>query len=261
MSKYEIKTLKQTSKYETVAKIFELNFQKKFEKSGAQLCIYENEKKVLDMYGRVMGESYNENSIQRIASSGKIVTNFIAAYLVDQGKLAYENSLTDYFPEFEQSDFERREILVEDVLRHDAGLAYIDSLKEKMSFDLLRDEGKLKEHLSKKTLFWNNNDLIKSNKSKQPIEKSLEPIMQRHMNEVFKSTVEKTTGEILREDILPLIGESRGITCGNSDEHAVAGRTDSILTMLRKFIVFQFSVKTPALVKKTVKHAKKPIKA
>eukprot|EP00924_Labyrinthula_sp_SR-Ha-C_P003906 maker-scaffold_3-snap-gene-8.42-mRNA-1 protein AED:0.00 eAED:0.00 QI:37/1/1/1/1/1/2/85/415 len=256
MPKYEIKTIVKEEKYETVARAFENNFAKRLEKSGSQLCIFERGKKVVDLVGKLNGQEYDEESTQLVMSSGKVVTSFIAAYLVNQGKLKYESPLVDFFPEFEQDDPARKEILIEDILRHDAGLNHIENPKKKITFDMMKDEEKFKEFLSKVEPFWTRKDMKKANKSKHMLEKHSRSYQATnrgfYMNQVFKSATNKTVGDILKDEIEPMLGKNVSIGCGKPDPKAVKAKLDPFWTIMRKLLKNRFSKSTPVIVKKVM---------
>ena len=69
---------------------------------------------------------FDEDSITTIFSSGKCVASVLMAILVDQGLIEYEKPVAEYWPEFAQNGKEN--ITVEEVLRHEAGLARISTL-------------------------------------------------------------------------------------------------------------------------------------
>eukprot|EP00924_Labyrinthula_sp_SR-Ha-C_P010076 maker-scaffold_40-snap-gene-1.48-mRNA-1 protein AED:0.00 eAED:0.00 QI:96/1/1/1/1/1/2/117/415 len=259
MTKHEIKVNVKEEKYEPVAQAFERNFIKNIEKSGSQICIFEDGKKVLDLVGKFKGEEYDEESTQIVMSSGKAVTSFVAAYLVNQGKLNYEAPLVDLFPEFAQDDPERKEILVEDILRHDAGLAHVESLKKKITFDMMKDDESFKKYLSEKELFWKRAEMQKANKTKYTLEKKSRAYHATtrgyYMNQVVKGATGKTIGDILENEITPLLGDKIGLNCGKPDPKAVKGKSDSTFTSAKKYLKAKFFKSTPLLLKNAIKNS------
>ena len=64
---------------------------------------------------RIFGNSQN------IWSSGKSITAIVIAQLVEKGLLSYDERIVNYWPELEGKD----DITLADVLRHEAGLAWL----------------------------------------------------------------------------------------------------------------------------------------
>eukprot|EP00924_Labyrinthula_sp_SR-Ha-C_P003911 maker-scaffold_3-snap-gene-8.47-mRNA-1 protein AED:0.00 eAED:0.00 QI:113/1/1/1/1/1/2/187/415 len=259
MPKYEIKTIVKEEKFEPVAKAFENNFAKRLEKSGSQLCIFQEGKKVLELVGKYKGEIYDEKSTQLIESSGKVVTSFVAAYLVNQGKLRYESPLVEFLPDFIQGNPSKKDILVEDILRHDAGLNHQKNCRQHITFDMVKDEEEFKEFLSKVEPFWTRKDMQKANKTKhilKPKSRSYQATNRGfYMNQVFKSTTNKTVGDILKDEIEPMLGKNVSIGCGKPDPRAVRGARDSLFQSLLKLLMKMFLSSTPFTVRKMMQNS------
>jgi len=112
------------SKYENVKEAFEANFLRGLER-GAQLVVYKDCDKIVDLSGITLPEDpairpYDGDSISMIWSGGKNLAAIAMCILVDKGFLNYEEKVCKYWPDFAKNG--KEDILVEDVLRHDAGL-------------------------------------------------------------------------------------------------------------------------------------------
>ncbi len=95
---------------------------------GASLCVIVGGETVVDLWGgHVDGErsrAWESDTIANVYSSTKGVAAAAAAMLVDRGQLDVERPVVDYWPEFGQSG--KSEIMVRDLLTHEAGLAGVD---------------------------------------------------------------------------------------------------------------------------------------
>ena len=112
--------------FENVRNLFRQNFADATE-NCASLCVYFKGRKVVDLTGKRKPEEhpdYDRDSLQVVFSSSKVVSAIVVAKLVDEGRLDYKDKVRDVWPEFEAAG----DILVEDVLRHDAGLPAFDGI-------------------------------------------------------------------------------------------------------------------------------------
>ncbi len=109
--------------FEPVKETFEKLFRQGRE-ACSQLCVYQGQEKVVDLWGSADGDkSYGPDTQQIIFSSSKCVTALVVACMVDKGLLSYDEKVSKYWPEFAQNGKEN--VTVADVMRHEAGLAYI----------------------------------------------------------------------------------------------------------------------------------------
>jgi len=113
-----------TPEHMNVRKAFEANFERGLER-GAQLVVYENGVKTIDLAGITLPENplqrpYDGDSLSLVWSSGKVLASLAMCILADRGVLEYEAKVSEYWPEFAANG--KSEIRVQDVLRHDAGL-------------------------------------------------------------------------------------------------------------------------------------------
>jgi len=71
-------------------------FSEAFERSGeasAQLVVYFQGEKVVDLWGSTTDPNYGPNSLQNVFSSAKVLSSLVAAKLVDLGKLDYSSKV------------------------------------------------------------------------------------------------------------------------------------------------------------------------
>ncbi len=105
----------------------------------AQVCAYVRGEKVVDLWATARDddddgkEPYDGDSLHTVFSSTKAVTAVVFACLVDRGLVDYGDKICKHWPEFAQNG--KEELRVEDVMRHEAGLAkwvgkikYVDTL-------------------------------------------------------------------------------------------------------------------------------------
>eukprot|EP00088_Acartia_fossae_P070198 TRINITY_DN9335_c0_g1_i12.p1 TRINITY_DN9335_c0_g1~~TRINITY_DN9335_c0_g1_i12.p1 ORF type:complete len:450 (-),score=110.23 TRINITY_DN9335_c0_g1_i12:326-1675(-) len=138
--------------FASVKEMFVKNFKTGKERD-AQLCVYVDGHKVVDLWGSAEGdESYNGDSLQCVFSSSKAITAIAVATLADQGLINYSNPVSTYIPEFAS----KPDVKVEDVLRHESGLANLHVGIEPTHL--------LKDHLHKGTVA----SLIANNKQTFP---------------------------------------------------------------------------------------------
>ena len=76
------------------------------------------------------------NSFKVIFSSSKCIESIVVAMLVDKGLLNYEEKVSFYWPEFGKN--EKGDLKLEDVLRHESGLARFNGHVHKHE-DILRE--------------------------------------------------------------------------------------------------------------------------
>lgn len=117
------------SKYPGVRRAFEENFSQRLE-LGSQLVVYKEGKKVVDLYGFapetiVEGKtnSYDGDTLQVVASSGKNMEAIAVAMLVDRGLVRYEDPVQKYWPEFGATG--KDQITIADVMRHAGGVPFV----------------------------------------------------------------------------------------------------------------------------------------
>lgn len=113
--------------FESVKRLFELNFESGQERH-AQLCVYVGAECVVDLWGsadNVIDEQFGPDSIINVFSSTKCVVSIIVAKLVEDGLLSYDGKVSDVWPEFGENG--KSDLRLENILRHEAGLASLDT--------------------------------------------------------------------------------------------------------------------------------------
>ncbi len=109
--------------FESVKALYERNMQT-LEEISTQLCVYHNDKKVVDLWAS-HDDSFSPNSLINVFSSGKSLETIAMASLVGQGLLNYAAKITDYWPEFGHQG--KQDLTVAELMRHEAGLAAFDT--------------------------------------------------------------------------------------------------------------------------------------
>lgn len=103
---------------------------------GTQLCVYRGSDRVVDLWASATNDpTFSADSIVNVFSSGKSLTAIAVAALVGRGQLEYDAPVTKYWPEFGSAG--KGDLTVADVMRHEAGLAALDTSIPPE--DLLRD--------------------------------------------------------------------------------------------------------------------------
>jgi len=114
--------------YESLRDMFEENFRAGQE-TQAQLCVYVRGEIVVDLWGSIDSTvEYTGDSLTNIFSSTKNLTSLAMAMMVDRGLLSYSDKIVHHWPEFGQEGKEN--LTVADLMRHEAGLATIDTVLE-----------------------------------------------------------------------------------------------------------------------------------
>ena len=79
----------------------------------------------MDLWGSVDNPDYTGDTLTNVFSSTKSITSIVLASLVDQGLMQYEDKISQHWPQFAQNG--KEEITVADLMRHEAGLAELDT--------------------------------------------------------------------------------------------------------------------------------------
>ena len=147
--------------FERIEAMFRAQFKQGLHRS-AQICVYAAGQKVVDLYGSVRGKgleranepdldpcastfhgrapsapdsahgAYDGDSMQICFSSTKSLAAVVVALLVERGHLSYDDTVCSIWPAFAQNG--KAAITVSDVLRHEAGLSFID---KPLTFDMM----------------------------------------------------------------------------------------------------------------------------
>uniref|UniRef100_A0A0M3IJH3 Beta-lactamase domain-containing protein n=2 Tax=Ascaris TaxID=6251 RepID=A0A0M3IJH3_ASCLU len=120
------------SRFNAVKQVFRDNFVYGWESEGAAFAVYLRGEKVIDLWGGYADASsrrrWKDDTMTLIFSCTKSVCAICFALLVDRGLVAYEDLVTKYWPEFGQSGKET--ITIDQLLSHQAGLAFVDGVIE-----------------------------------------------------------------------------------------------------------------------------------
>lgn len=178
--------------FESLKALFEKEMNSK-EEDSAQLCIYHQGRKVVDLWASRHSD-FSPDSLINIFSSGKSLEAIALAHLLDKGLLDYDAKIADYWPEFANNN--KGELRVSDLMRHEAGLV---DFNHTLDPDQLLSE-KLRENT------------IGSIIEKLPAKISSDPDFKRNYhaltrgwvaNEIFRRVEPdgRTLGEYVREEL------------------------------------------------------------
>ncbi|CAG8653206.1 2406_t:CDS:2, partial [Acaulospora colombiana] len=125
-------------RFEDVKEIFIRNIESGDE-VGASVTVYYDNEMVVDLQGGITnfwsGKAYDENTLQLVFSSTKVLTSIVIARLVEQDILDYNEKIATYWPEFAQGNKEN--VTLSDLMQHCAGVSWLDTeIKIKDLYDL-----------------------------------------------------------------------------------------------------------------------------
>jgi CubicO group peptidase (beta-lactamase class C family) len=113
--------------FERVREVFIQNFRERRE-IGAACAVYLGGERVVDLWGGVRDEKtgapWEEDTMVLVFSTTKGMSALALAVAHSQGLFDYDERVSTYWPEFEQSG--KRDITVRQLLAHQAGLPVID---------------------------------------------------------------------------------------------------------------------------------------
>jgi CubicO group peptidase (beta-lactamase class C family) len=111
-----------------VGEAFAANFAERGE-IGAAVCIHAGGRKVVDLWGgyRDAGQTlpWQEDTLVCMMSVGKGMAALCAHRLIEQGRIALDRPMADYWPEFAQAG--KESVLVRHVLGSTSGVLFADS--------------------------------------------------------------------------------------------------------------------------------------
>ena len=114
--------------FEPVRTAYEREMRTMAEES-TQLCVYYKGERVVDLWGSATDDDgFSPDSIVNVFSSGKSLEAIAIAHLVGRGLLDYSARVADYWPEFGANG--KGEVTVADVMRHEGGLATLQTSLE-----------------------------------------------------------------------------------------------------------------------------------
>lgn len=110
-------------RFGAVAAAFALNFREEQE-IGASFCVFQNGKEVVDLWGGYADNArtrpWERNTLVNVWSTTKGMMALCVARMVDQGHLAYDRPVADYWPEFGVHG--KNKVTVAQLFSHQAGL-------------------------------------------------------------------------------------------------------------------------------------------
>ncbi|CAJ0846352.1 1432_t:CDS:2 [Entrophospora sp. SA101] len=178
-----------------VKEIFKQNFING-DDIGAQITVYYDNEVVVDLQGGFAdlsnGRTYNEDTLQLVFSSTKVLTGIVISRLVEQGLLDYNEKVSKYWPGFAQNNKENVTLL--ELITHKAGVGYIDS--HQISNRDLHDLDKLSEILANQP----HNFDGKPTKAYHGVSRGW------YLNEIVRRVDprHRTIGRIVKEEIMPI---------------------------------------------------------
>ena len=115
------------SGFDGVREAFDANFSDGLE-VGAAFAAYHQGEKVADLWGGIAdpqdGRAWEEDSMAVVFSTTKGATAICANRLIQEGRLSPSDKVVDHWPEFGEAG--KGDITVEQLLSHQAGLAWVD---------------------------------------------------------------------------------------------------------------------------------------
>jgi len=135
-----------------VADAFANNFEA-YGELGAAFSLYVDGAKRVDLWGGIAnkptGEPWTDRTLQLVFSTTKGAAAICIAKLVDDGKLSYDDTVAQHWPEFAAN--RKGEITVGQMMSHQAGLIGVDS---PISFDEIMAVTPAVESLQEQTPLW-----------------------------------------------------------------------------------------------------------
>ena len=123
-------------RYAAVRREFERNFRERGE-IGAAVCVYENGKKVVDLWGGYKDVArtvpWDEDTIVIMNSVAKSMCALSTHILIDRGLVGFDAPVAEYWPEFAQAG--KSGVLVRHVLSHTCGVIFCDHAPPGSWFD------------------------------------------------------------------------------------------------------------------------------
>ncbi len=112
--------------FSAVKDAFTANFDDSGE-HGAAFCAYQNGELIVDLKGgwadRQKTKAFNDDTLVSVFSTGKAAAALVIAYLADENRLGYEQSILNFWPEFEQHG--KGDMTIAQILSHQSGLSGI----------------------------------------------------------------------------------------------------------------------------------------
>jgi CubicO group peptidase (beta-lactamase class C family) len=143
-------------KYSLIATAFINNF-KDNDEIGASLCVYHNDKLVIDIWAGYKDlkkqELWEENTVVPFFSTTKVVAASCLAICHSRGLFDYKDKVSKYWKNFAKNG--KGDIAITQLLQHRGGLAAID---KKLTIELIKDRELLEEIIAEQKPYWNPGD-------------------------------------------------------------------------------------------------------
>ena len=138
--------------YSEIADSFKKNFDN-YGELGASLCVYHNNKKVIDIWGGYKdpkkSKEWDEDTVVPLFSTTKAVAASCIAICHSRGLIDYNRKVSEYWSEFGTEN--KNKITIEQLLQHRAGLSAID---EKLNTNKIKDRKLLDQIIAKQKPRW-----------------------------------------------------------------------------------------------------------
>ncbi|MCB1646748.1 MAG: beta-lactamase family protein [Pseudomonadales bacterium] len=96
---------------------------------GASFCAWYRGEKIVDLWGGYtdpeMAQPWQHDTLVNVYSTTKGLGSLAFAILVDEGKVSYEDKVTDYWPEFGAAG--KQDVTIAQLLSHQAGLCGVET--------------------------------------------------------------------------------------------------------------------------------------
>ncbi|WP_369062535.1 serine hydrolase domain-containing protein [Caulobacter sp. 73W] len=181
-------------RFSPVREAFEANFAEGRE-LGARFTLVVDGETVVDLWGghmdRAKSKAFTADTLSPIFSSTKAVASLMIARLVEQGRLAYDQTVASVWPEFAQAG--KDAVTIEQLLSHQAGLS---GFPEQMDPTLWYDPPAIAAKLAAMAPIW-----------EPGTASGYHPTTIGYMTgEIFRRVDGRSMGTALREDIAGPLG-------------------------------------------------------
>ncbi len=111
---------------ESIRDAFAANFAREgdYQEVGAGLCVFNRGKRVVDLWGGFLdgarSRPWTAQTLVNVWSTTKLATAVVVAHLVDQGLIAYDQPVSEVWPQFAAAGKSR--VTIAHVMSHQAGL-------------------------------------------------------------------------------------------------------------------------------------------
>lgn len=185
---------------------------------GGGVCVYHNNKPVLNLRGGNLRidptKSFGMDTLLLIASCTKFAESACIAVCHAKGNLKIGEKISKYWPEFSTGDKRKENITVSDLMKHKAGLPYLEN---KLTYNDLKNQATLSKILEQQKVVFSPEEGIPP--AYHAITRGLiaSQIIQR------VDPKKRTLGQFFREEIAAPIGISDEFYIGlpESEDHRV----------------------------------------